>query len=115
MCALNMKKGDTHRQTEPVFDPYKNNLEDIMDSNIDDGLSGKNNYLRPSKPTVPALRPRKAVPLLSGLLGNSSRVTSSKKNNLRPLPTSNSLSKLPPSMVPQDPLSPLLKFNDREL
>lgn len=46
MRALNMREGDTQRQTELVFDLYKDNLEDIMDSNIDDGVSGRNNSLR---------------------------------------------------------------------
>lgn len=30
---------------KPVFDLYKDSLEDVIDNNIDDGLSGRNNYL----------------------------------------------------------------------
>ena len=35
---------------EPVFDLCKDNLEDVMDSNIDDELTSKNNHLQLSKP-----------------------------------------------------------------
>ena len=55
MRALNMREGDTQRQTEPVFDPYRDSLEDVMDSNIDDGVPGRNNSLQPSKCSAPAL------------------------------------------------------------
>ena len=53
--ALNMRKGDTQGQIEPVFDPYRDSLEDVMDSNVDKGVPGRNNPLRPSKPSAPAL------------------------------------------------------------
>ena len=112
ICALNMKEKDTQRQTEPVFDLYRDSLEDVMDSNIDDRLLGENNYLRLSKPSTLILWPEKAVLLLSGLLGTGSRATSSKKNNLRLFLTDNSSSRLLPSIVPQNPLSLLLKPNN---
>lgn len=110
-----MKERDIQRQTELVFNLYRDSLEDVMDSDIDDELLGKNNNLRPSKPSTPAVWPGKAVPLLSGLLGNSSRATTSKKNTSKPLPTSNSSPRLPSSIVSQDPLSLLSKSNDCRL
>ena len=36
MRTLNRKVGNTLRKTEPVYDPYKNSLDNILDSNIDD-------------------------------------------------------------------------------
>lgn len=45
ICALNMKEKDTQGQIESVFNLYKNNLKDIIDSNINNGLFNKNNYL----------------------------------------------------------------------
>lgn len=55
MRALNMKEEDTQGQTKPMFHIHKNNLEDVMDNNIDDILFSRNNYLRLSKLSVPAL------------------------------------------------------------
>ncbi len=65
MRALNMKEGDTQRQTKPVFDLYRDSLEDVMDSDIDDEVPGRNNPLRPSKRSASALQPERAVALLS--------------------------------------------------
>ena len=115
MRALNMREGDTQGQTEPVFDPYRDSLEDVMDSNVDNGVPGRNNPLRPSKPSAPALRPERAVPLLSRLLGNDTRATSSKGNNSSTFPSGNSSPKLLPSIVPNDLSNPLLNSNDRRL
>ena len=98
-----------------MFDLYRNSLKDVIDSNIDDRLPGRNNYLRPSKPSAPALWLGKAVLLLFEHLGNSRRTTSSKRNNSRLLPIGNLSSRLAPNSVPQDLLNPLLKSNDRRL
>ena len=101
---------------EPVFDLYRDSLEDIIDSNIDDGLPNRNNHLWPSKPSTPALQPRKAVLLLSRFFGNGSKATSSKRNNSRSLPVGMNLSpRLPSSIVPKDPFSPFLKSDDHRL
>ena len=108
MCALNMREEDTQGQTEPVFDPYRDSLEDVIDSDVDDGVPGRNNPLRPSKASAPALRLEKAVPLLSRLLGDGTRATSSKSNNSSTFPSGNSSPKLPPSIVPNNPSNPLL-------
>lgn len=37
---------------EPIFEPYKDSLEDVIDSNINDRLPDKNNHLRPSKSNI---------------------------------------------------------------
>ena len=55
MRALNMREGDNQGQINPVFDPYRNSLENVMDSDIDNGVPGRNNPLRPSKSSAPAL------------------------------------------------------------
>lgn len=40
-----MREKNTQEQIELVFNPYKNSLKNIIDSNIDDRVSGKNNFL----------------------------------------------------------------------
>lgn len=50
-----MKKRDIQRQTELVFNLYRDSLEDVIDSNIDDELPSRNNHLWPSKLSAPAL------------------------------------------------------------
>ena len=115
LCALNMKEKNTQGQIGPLFDLYRDSQEDVMDSNIDDWLTGRNNLLQPSKLSTPALWPERAVLLLSELLGNNNRATSSKKNNSRSLPTGNLSHRLPPSILPLDLLSTLFKSNDCRL
>lgn len=66
-----------------MLDLYKDNLEDIIDSNIDNKLPGKNNDLQLLKSSISTFWLGKIVLLLFKLFGNGSRVTSSKKNNLR--------------------------------
>lgn len=51
MHALNIKK-NTQKQTKTIFDHCKNSLENIIDSNIDNSVSGKNNTLQASKPST---------------------------------------------------------------
>lgn len=82
-----------------VFNPYKNNLEFIINSNIDDRLSNKDNYSQPSKLNAPAFWLGKAVLLLYELFGNSNRATSSNKNNSKLLPISNLSLGLPPGIM----------------
>ena len=115
MRALNMREWNTQRQTEPVFDLYRDSLEDVINSNIDDGVPGRNNPLPPSKSSAPALWSERAVPLLSWLLGNDTRAISSKGNNSSIFPSGNSSPKLMPSIVPNDPSNLLLNSDDRRL
>ena len=44
MRVLKIKEKDTQEQTELVFNSYRDCLEDVMDSNINNGLAGKNNH-----------------------------------------------------------------------
>ena len=113
--ALNMREGDTQGQTEPMFDPYRDSLKDVMDSNINDGVPGRNNSLQPSKSNAPALQLERAVPRLSRLFGNDTRATSSKGNNSSIFSLGNSSPKLPPSIVPNDLSNPLLNSNNCRL
>ena len=115
MRTLNLREGDTQGQTKPVFDPYRDSLEDVINSDVDDGVPGRNNPLQPSKPSTPALQPERAVPLLSWLLSDGTRTTSSKGNNSSTFPLGNLLPKLPPSIVLNDPLNSLLNSDDRRL
>ena len=115
MRALNMREKDTQGQTEPVFDPYKDSLEDVMDSNVDDGVPSRNNPLRPSKPSAPALQPGRAVSLLSWLLGDGTRAISSKGNNSSTFSLGNSSPKLLPNIMLNDPSNPLLNSDDCRL
>lgn len=55
MHILNMKKKDIQEQTEPVFDLYRDNVKNVIDTDIDDGLPNRNNYLQLLKPSTPAL------------------------------------------------------------
>ena len=41
MSAVNIKVGDTQGQTEPVYNPYKDSLDDFLDSNINDTMSSR--------------------------------------------------------------------------
>ena len=39
MQTLNIKVGDTLGQTKPVYDPYKDSLDDVLDNNINDRVA----------------------------------------------------------------------------
>lgn len=45
MYNLNMRKRDTQKKLELMFNFYKDSLEDIMDININDEVLNKNNIL----------------------------------------------------------------------
>lgn len=89
MFGLNMKERLIERQTKLVFNIYRDSPKEVIDSKIENGLLGSNNHLQTLKPNALAFRPEKVILLLSELHGNSSRITSSKKNNSRPLLTRN--------------------------
>ncbi len=46
MRALNITVGDTQRQIEPVHNPYKDSLDNILDSDIDN-IMAKTVYIKP--------------------------------------------------------------------
>lgn len=77
-----------------MFDPYRDSLEDVIVSNIDDGLPSRNNYLWSSKPSALALQSGKTVLLLFELFCNGSKAICSKGINLKQLPTGNSALRL---------------------
>lgn len=115
MHALNIRNRDTQGQTEPMFDPYRDSLEDVMDNNIDDEVASRNNFLQTSKPSMLVLWPERAISLLFELLDNSTKATSSKGNNSSIFLLRNSSSKLLSSIVPNDLLNSLLKSDDYRL
>lgn len=84
-----MNKENNQKQTKLVFDFYKDNLEDVIDSNIDDRLFSRNNYLQLLKPSTSVFPLEKAVLLLSEFPSNNSRVINSKQNNSKLLLTNN--------------------------
>lgn len=45
MLALNIREKDIQGQMESVSNFHRNSLENVMDSNIDDGVAGKKNLL----------------------------------------------------------------------
>ena len=61
MHTLNIRKKDTSGQIELVFNLYRNILKDVMDSNINNKVFGRNNLLQLSKPSAPTLRLERAV------------------------------------------------------
>lgn len=50
-----MRERDTEGQMELVFDPYKDRLEDIKNSNINNRVPDKINLLQTSTSNAPAL------------------------------------------------------------
>lgn len=50
-----MREKGIQKQIESVFDPYRNSLKDVIDSNIDDRVYSRKNPLQLSKPNAPAL------------------------------------------------------------
>ena len=53
MHTLNMREGDMQGQIEPLFDLYRDRLEDVIDNDVDDGVHGRNNPLQLLKPSAP--------------------------------------------------------------
>lgn len=45
MHILNKIEKNTQEQIKPIFDPYRNNLKNLIDSNIDNKIFSKNNFL----------------------------------------------------------------------
>lgn len=44
MHTLKMREKNTQEQTKPIFDLFKDSLEDVIDSNIDNRISSRNNF-----------------------------------------------------------------------
>lgn len=100
---------------ESVFDLYKDSLEDVINSNINDRVLSRNNFLCLSKLSIPAFWLEKVVLLLFKLFGNNTRAISSKNNNSNIFSLGNLLSKLSLIIVPNDLSNLLLKSDDCKL
>lgn len=54
MRTLNIREKDTQGQIKPIFNLSKNSLEDMINTNTDNRVSSRNNFLQLSKPNIPA-------------------------------------------------------------
>lgn len=45
MRALNIREEDTQGQTKPISDLFRDNLKDVINSNINDQVLSRNNLL----------------------------------------------------------------------
>ena len=107
--ALNIKVGDTPELTKLVHDPYKNSLNNVLDSNIDDIVASTIDInLCPLRQKMLATQPGTFfdVPLPSGLFsgaasGGDKNSSLSAKRNLSPT--------LPPNIVPRELSNPLFR------
>lgn len=61
-----------------MLDSYNNRLKGIIDSNINDRILGRNNFLKLLKPSALAFQPEKAILILFKFLNNSIRVQKAK-------------------------------------
>ena len=109
MRALNIKVGDILRQTKPVHNPYKDSLDEVLDSNINDIVASIIDMnLCPLRRITSVTSPKMLfdVPFLSRLFskassGGDKNSSLSAKRSLSPT--------LSPSIVPREPSNPLLK------
>lgn len=76
-----MRQKDTQEQTKPVFNLYKDSLEDVIDNNIYDRVSGQNNLLWLSKSSELALELERTIPLLFRLFDNGTRAINGQSND----------------------------------
>ena len=109
MRALNIKAEDTQEKTEPVHDSYKDSLDDILDSDI-------NNIVASTIDTNSCLLRRTTSATQSGTsldvplpLGLFSEVASGGDKNSSPSAKRSSSPTLPPNTVSREPSNPLLR------
>lgn len=98
-----------------MFDLYKDSLEDIMDSNIDNRIFGKNNFLQLLKLSILAFQSKKTILLLFLLYSNDTRSINRKDNNTSIFLLSNLSTKILPSFIFNYLLNLLLKSNNCKL
>ena len=94
---------------EPVHDPYKNSLDDVLDSDIDDTVASTiDTNLCPLRQSMLATQSGMlfGIPLSSGLFGETA--SSRDKNSSLSTKKSSSLT-LPASIIPKEPSNPLLR------
>lgn len=92
--ASNIREKNIQGQTKSLFNLYKDSLKDMIDNNIDNRISDKNNFLLPSKPSILAFQIKKAILFLSRLFSNSNEAINNKDNNSNIFLLNNLLSKL---------------------
>ena len=108
MQALNIKVGDTPEQTKPVHDSYKNRLDDVLDSYINDTVASTiNTNLYPLTRIMSITQPRTLfdVPLSLWLF---SEAANSKNKNSSPSAKRSFSPMLPASIMPKELSNPLL-------
>ncbi len=106
--ALNIKAGDAKGKTEPVHDPYKDSLDNDLDSIINDKVASTiDTNPCPLRQTISATQPGTPhdVPMPSGLFCEAA---SGGNKNSSPSPKRSSSPTLPPSTVSREPSNPLL-------
>ena len=109
MRALNIKVGDTQGQTEPVYNPYKDSLNNVLDSDIDNIVANTIDMnLCLLRKTTSITQPRTPfdVPLPLELF---SEIVSGGDKNSSPSAKGSSSPMLSPSIVPKEPSNLLLK------
>lgn len=98
-----------------MFNSYRDSLEDVMDSNINDRVPSRNNPLWLLKLSALALQLERVVPLISRLLSNSTKATKNKDKNSNTLSLGNLSLNLPPTIISYDLSNFLLNSNDCKL
>ena len=102
MWALSIKVEDTLRQIIPVYDLYKDSLDDILDSNIDDIVANKIDTNSCSLKQITSATQSKTLLNVQLPLGLFSEVVSNRNNNSSPSAKRSSSLTLPPSIVPRE-------------
>ena len=107
--ALNIKVGDISGQTEPIHNPYKDNLDNVLDSNIDDIVASTTN-INPCPlrriTLATQLRMLFDVPLPLGLFSEAASDGNKNSNFCAKRSLS---STLPPSIMSREPSNSLLR------
>ncbi len=109
MRALNIKAENTQGQMEPVHDPYKDSLDDVLDIDIDDTVAGTintNPYSLRRTTSATQLGTPLDVLLPSGLF---SEAANGRDKNSSPSTKRSSSSTLPPKTVSKEPSNLLLR------
>ncbi len=104
MRTLNITVGDTQGQTELIHDPYKDSLDDILDSNIDD-IVAKTIHTKPGPLKQDASITQPCTPQDVDVLqssGDFGQASSRRDKLASSLARVKSSPGLPPSIVPPD-------------
>ncbi len=104
MRALNITVGDTQRQTEPIHDPYKDSLDNILDSDIDD-IVAKTIHIKPGSLRQDVLITQPCIPQDVNVLqssGDFGQAFSRRDKHFSSLARVKSSPGLPPNIVPPD-------------